>query len=75
MISNPKDLEEALKWSERAIALVESPVNLDTYAILLSKLVRKKEAIKAEKKAIKLGKKEGGDTKDLQQTLKDIKRR
>lgn len=75
MITNPKDLEEALKWSERAIALVESPVNLDTYANLLSKLGRKKEAIKAEKKAIKLGKKEGGDIKDLQQTLKEIKRK
>lgn len=75
MITNPKDLEEALKWSERAINLVESPVNLDTYAILLSKLGRKKEAIKAEKKAIKLGKKEGGDTKDLQQTLKEIRRK
>ncbi len=75
MISNPKDLEVALRWSERAIALVESPANLDTYAILLSKLGRKKEAIKAEKKAIKLGKKEGGDTKDLQQTLKEIKRK
>jgi thiol-disulfide isomerase/thioredoxin len=75
MITNPKDLEEALRWSERAIALVESPANLDTYANLLSKLGRKKEAIKAEKQAIKLGKKEGGDTKDLQQTLKDIKRR
>ena len=75
MITNLKDLEEALRWSERAIALVESPANLDTYANLLSKLGRKKEAIKAEKKAIKLGKKEGGDTKDLQQTLKEIKRR
>ena len=75
MITNLKDLEEALRWSERAIALVESPANLDTYANLLSKLGRKKEAIKAEKRAIKLGKKEGGDTKDLQQTLKEIKRR
>jgi len=74
MINTPKDLEEALKWSERAIELVESPANLDTYALLLSKLGRKKEAIKAEKRAIKLAQKEGGDTKDLQQTLKDIKR-
>lgn len=73
MINNPKDLEEALKWSERAINLVESPVNLDTYANLLSILGRKKDAIKAEKKAIKLGKKEGGDIKDLQETLKEIK--
>ncbi len=74
MISNQKDLEEALKWSERAISLVESPANYDTYANLLVKLGRKKEAIKAEKQAIKLAKKEGGETKELQQTLKDIKR-
>lgn len=74
MINTPKDLEEALQWSERAMELIESPANLDTYALLLSKLGRKKEAIKAEKRAIKLAQKEGGDTKDLQQTLKDIKR-
>ena len=74
MIKNEKDLEEAIKWSERAIELIESPTNLDTYAILLSKLGRKKEAIKAKKKAIKLAKKEGEDTKYLQQTLKDLKR-
>ena len=74
IIKNEKDLEEAIKWSERAIELIESPTNLDTYAILLSKLGRKKEAIKAEKKAIKLAKKEGEDTKYLQQTLKDLKR-
>lgn len=75
MINTPKDLEAALVWATRAIELVESPANLDTYALLLSKLGRKKDAIKAEKKAIKLAKKEGSDTKDLQQTLKDIKRR
>lgn len=74
MIKNERDLEEAIKWSERAIELIESPTNLDTYAILLSKLGRKKEAIKAEKKAIKLAKKEGEDTSHLQQTLKDLKR-
>ena len=74
MIKNERDLEEAIKWSERAIELIESPTNLDTYAILLSKLGRKKEAIKAEKKAIKLAKKEGKDTSHLQQTLKDLKR-
>jgi thioredoxin-related protein len=73
MISNQKDLEQALIWSERAISLAETPANLDTYANLLIKLGRKKEAIKAEKKAIKLGKKEGGDVKDLQQTLKEIR--
>jgi tetratricopeptide (TPR) repeat protein len=74
LIKNEQDLAEAIKWSERAIELLESPTNLDTYAILLSKLGRKKEAIKAEKKAIKLAKKEGEDTKGLQQTLKDIRR-
>lgn len=75
MMSNSKDLEEAVKWSERAIALVESPTNLDTYANLLSKLGRKKEAIKVEKKAIKLARKSKEDTKDLQQMLKEIKRK
>ncbi len=74
MIKYEKDLEEAIKWSERAIELIESPTNLDTYAILLSRLGRKKAAIKAEKKAIKLAKKEGEDTSHLQQTLKDLKR-
>lgn len=74
LIKNEQDLAEAIKWSERAIDLIESPTNLNTYAILLNKLGRKKEAIKAEKKAIKIAKKEGEDTKDLQQTLREIKR-
>jgi thioredoxin-related protein len=74
LIESKDELEIALKWSERSIALFESPINLDTYANLLSKSGRKKDAIKAEKAAIKLAKKQGIETKELEQTLKEIKR-
>lgn len=75
LIENKEELETALKWSERSIELFMSPINLDTYANLLSKTGRKKEAIRAEKAAIKLAKKQGIDPKDLEETLKEIKKR
>lgn len=75
LIENKDELETALKWSERSIELFKSPVNLDTYANLLSKLGRRKEAIRTEKAAIKLAKKQGIETKDLKLVLKEIKRR
>lgn len=75
LIENKDELETALKWSERSIELFKSPINLDTYANLLSKSGRKKEAIKAEKAAIKLAKKQGIETKELKLALKEIKRR
>ncbi|GAB3518754.1 thioredoxin family protein [Emticicia fontis] len=75
LIENKEELETALKWSERSIELFESPVNLHTCANLLSKLCRKKEAIKTEKAAIKLAKKQGIETKELQLALKEMKKR
>ncbi|WP_165372130.1 thioredoxin family protein [Emticicia agri] len=75
LIENKEELETALKWSERSIELFKSPVNLDTYANLLSKLGRRKEAIRTEKAAIKLAKKQGIETKELKLALKEIKRR
>ncbi|HEY1055562.1 MAG TPA: hypothetical protein VGE24_10510, partial [Emticicia sp.] len=75
LIENKEELETALKWSERSIELFESPVNLHTCANLLSKLGRKKEAIKTEKAAIKLAKKQGIETKELQLALKEMKKR
>jgi thiol-disulfide isomerase/thioredoxin len=74
MINNRKDLEEALKWSARAIELVETPANLDTFANLQYKLGRKKEALKTQKEAIKLAKKSRGNTSELNETLKNMKR-
>ncbi|WP_158561188.1 thioredoxin family protein [Emticicia sp. C21] len=75
LIESKDELETALKWSERSIELFKSPVNLDTYANLLSKLGRRKEAIKAEKGAIKLAKKQGIETKELKLALKEMKKR
>lgn len=75
LIENKDELETALKWSERSIELFKSPVNLDTYANLLSKLGRRKEAIRTEKAAIKLAKKQGIETKELKLALKEIKRK
>ena len=46
MINNTTDLNDALKWAERAIELQESPANLDTYANLLNKIGRKKDVFK-----------------------------
>jgi thiol-disulfide isomerase/thioredoxin len=74
MIESRKDLEEALKWSARAIELVETPANLDTYANIQYKLGHKKEAIKTQKQAIKLAKKSHGNTGELDETLKNMKR-
>jgi thioredoxin-related protein len=74
LIENKDELETALKWSERSIKLFKSSVNLDTYANLLSKLGRKREAVKVEKEAIKIAKKQGIDSKELKLALKEMKR-
>lgn len=74
LMENKDELETALKWSERSIELFPYPLGLDTYAHLLSKLSRRKEAIKAEKAAIKLAKKQGIDTKEMELALKEIKK-
>ncbi len=49
---NEEDLEEALTWAKRALDFQEMPGYMDTYAHLLYKLGRKKEAISWEQKAI-----------------------
>lgn len=74
MIDNRRDLEEALKWSARAVELIESPTNLDTYANLQYKLGDKKLALKTQKKAIKIAKKLKDDTTELEETFKSMKR-
>ncbi|WP_337044507.1 thioredoxin family protein [Emticicia sp. 17c] len=74
LMENKDDLETGLKWAERSVALFRSPINLHTYANLLARLGRKKEAVKAEKAAIKLTKKVGRATDELERTLKEIKK-
>lgn len=70
MTNSQAELKNALKWSAYAIKLLETPANWQTYALLLNKTRREKDAKKAIKRAVKLAKKEGGDTKALQATLK-----
>lgn len=74
MVNTQVDLEQALLWATRAIELLPSPANLDTQAHLFYKLGRKKDAISAQKRAIKLAKHEGGNTVELEKVLKDIKK-
>lgn len=70
MTNSPAELKNALRWSAYAVKLLETPANWQTYALILQKLGRGKDAKKALKRAIKLAKKEGGDTKVLKNSLK-----
>ena len=62
-------LADAEKWAKTASEL-GGPAEMDTYACLLFKNGKKKEAIAAEKKAIELAKADKQDTKDFEETLK-----
>lgn len=69
------DLQTAVLWSKHSLDLLTTPANLDTYAHLQYRLKNRNEAIKLSKKAIKLGKKQGGNTKGLEESLKQFKKR
>lgn len=70
MTNSPAELKDALKWSAYAIKLLETPTNWQTYALILKKLGRGGDAKKAIKRSIKLAKKEGVDTKSIQNSFK-----
>ncbi|MDZ7846004.1 MAG: hypothetical protein U5L96_04150 [Owenweeksia sp.] len=71
---NPKNLEMALAWAERATQLDgKKPYILDTYANLLYANSLYKEALKVENKALKLAEKEGGDTSSYKKVIEKIK--
>lgn len=54
-ITDKQMLEKALVWSKKAIELDgNDPAIIDTYACLLFKTARKKEAIKTEEKALEI---------------------
>jgi tetratricopeptide (TPR) repeat protein len=57
MSSEQKFQEKALSWLKRSVSIREEPANTDAYASLLFKMGNKDEAIKQEKKAIDLAKK------------------
>jgi hypothetical protein len=68
--SDTKYLEKAASWAKKSIALKSTPENNDTYANILFKLGDKKGAIKHEKIALELAKKEKAAVKVYEDNLK-----
>jgi thiol-disulfide isomerase/thioredoxin len=68
-INDKKQLADAERWISRSVALEEMYYNTDTYANLLHKLDKKKEAIAMAKHSIELAKKEGEDYSGTQELL------
>ncbi len=70
--NNKEYLEKAEKWAKRSVELEEGYANMDTYASVLFKLGKFKEAKEVMLKAIETGKKDGQDTRASEQLLKEI---
>ncbi len=71
-INDKNQLAEAEKWIAQSVALEDKYYNTDTYANLLKKLGKKKEAIVMANHAIELAKKEGEDFSSSQDLLNDL---
>lgn len=67
---DPKQLEKATEWAQRASELRTSPDYLDTWAELLYKTGKKQEAVKAGEMALELAKKEKVATDRIESNLK-----
>jgi thiol-disulfide isomerase/thioredoxin len=74
MASDTNALQDALRWSKRSLEIYPgNPLYLDTYANLLYKLGRKKEAIAKEKDALNYSNKENMDkSKSYEETLRKM---
>jgi len=73
-VTNKKDLEKALVWSKRSLEInPENHAGMDTYANLLYKLGRTKEAIAAEKEALDLAQAQDADFKVYEETIAKMK--
>ena len=73
LMTDPKDLNQALAWSAKSLDYDRIGLHLDTYAHLLSKLGRKEDAIKTEQEAIAKDKAAGQDTTNLEKSLAELK--
>ena len=65
-----KYLEKAADWAKQSISLKSTAENNDTYASLVFKLGNKSEAVKFEKEALELAKKEKITLKGYEDKLK-----
>ncbi len=72
-ITEKSAMEQAEKWAKKSVEIANQYYNNDTYAAVLYKLGKKKEALKTAEKAIELGKKDGIDTAGTEELLEKIK--
>lgn len=72
--TDPADLNAALAWSQRSLELDRQTAYLDTYAQLLNKLGRKKEAIPFAEEAVRQAKAKGEDAAQYEKNLEQIKK-
>lgn len=70
---NEKHLLKALKWIKRSVELNNGYANNDTWAQILFKLGKRKEALERAHKAIEIAKKEGLDYSPTSQLIDRIK--
>ena len=67
-------INQALQWSKKSVDLTNNPMFIDTYANLLYKSGKKKDAIAWEEKAIKKIKDSNEDASDYEGTLEKMKK-
>ena len=74
-VSDQKVLENALLWSKHSLEIYpNNPFYMETYASLLYKLDRKKEAIDKEKEALRYANKKNGNLyKMMENKLRKMK--
>lgn len=72
-VSDKKMLQKAEKWAKKSTELTDQYFNNDTYAAVLYKNGKMKEAEKIALKAIDKAKKEGADYKETEELLQKIK--
>ncbi len=70
--NNSEVLKSAIKWVKRSIELDQTYYNTDTYAALLYKTGKYKQALTFAEQAIKIAKKEGGDYNSTTKLIEQI---
>lgn len=72
-VTDKKMLEKASNWSKRSVEIENNYAYNDTYASLLFKLGKKRDAEKVAKTAIEIGEKNGEDVSETKKLLEKIK--
>ena len=71
-VNDKAKLAEAEKWIARSVELDDKYYNTDTYANILNKMGKKKEAIAMTNHSIEMAKKEGEDYADTENLLNEL---